>query len=212
RRRQEGGLDRGAESAGILRGHRGAAQRRQVRALQPASQAAPVARPRSARHDAGCARRAGVAARRANVPARGPRRAPAGEGREEIPRAVREKALAAIRGAGLVVLVIDASAGVLPGDRAAARAIREAGAEAVVAANKIDCREGSEGEVEAWELGFAEVYGVSAEHGTGVDDIQAAIASRTRGSEEERHAEVSEHRGSEIALAVLGRPNVGHSS
>jgi GTPase len=134
------------------------------------------------------------------------------EGRDEMPRAVHEKALAAIRGAGLVVLVIDASAGVLPGDRTAARAVREAGAEAVVAANKIDRREGSEGEVEAWELGFAEVYGVSAEHGTGVDDIQAAIASRMSGSAEESTAEVSDERGSEIALAVVGRPNVGKSS
>src|SRR5262249_46900377 len=64
------------------------------------------------------------------------------EGREEIPRAVRDKALAAIRRADLVVLVMDASAGVLPGDRAAARAIREAGARAIVAANKDDRREG----------------------------------------------------------------------
>src|SRR5215471_2776090 len=141
------------------------------------------------------------------------------EGREEIPRAVREKALAAIRGAGLVVLVIDASAGVLPGDRAAARAIREAGAEAVVAANKIDCREGSEGEVEAWELGFDEVYGVSAEHNTGVDDIQAAIAERmggavgeaTGGGETPEDGEAGESR-KEVALAVVGRPNVGKSS
>jgi GTP-binding protein len=134
------------------------------------------------------------------------------EGREEIPRAVSEKALAAIREAGLVVLVIDASAGVLPGDRAAARAVREAGADAVIAANKIDRREGSEGEVEAWELGFGEVYGVSAEHGTGVDDIQAAIASRMTVSVEESVEEPTQRHGSEIALAVVGRPNVGKSS
>ena len=135
------------------------------------------------------------------------------EGREEIPKAVREKALAAIRDAGLVVLVMDASAGVLPGDRAAARAIREAGVDAVVAANKVDRREGSEGEVEAWELGFSEVYGVSAEHGTGVDDIQAAIAARmAAGLEEEGERPEETPRSSEIALAVVGRPNVGKSS
>ncbi|HEV8117738.1 MAG TPA: GTPase, partial [Thermoanaerobaculia bacterium] len=60
------------------------------------------------------------------------------EGKEEIPKAVRDKALAAIRGADLVVLVTDASAGVLPGDKSAARAIRQAGARTIVAANKID--------------------------------------------------------------------------
>ena len=60
------------------------------------------------------------------------------EGKEVIPKAVRDKALAAIREADLVVLVMDASAGVLPGDRAAARAAREAGADTIVASNKID--------------------------------------------------------------------------
>src|SRR5262249_27986392 len=136
------------------------------------------------------------------------------EGREENPRAVRDKALAAIRRADLVVLVMDASAGVLPGDRAAARAIREAGARTIVAANKIDRREGSEGEVEAWELGFDEVYGVSAEHNTGVDDIQAAIAERMGEAPERGSADAAgeSKAGKEIALAVVGRPNVGKSS
>lgn len=149
------------------------------------------------------------------------------EGGEPIPKAVREKALAAIRGADLVVLVMDASAGVLPGDRAAARAAREAGADTIVAANKIDRKEGSEGEVEAWELGFPEVYGVSAEHAVGVDDIQAVIAARmsafamamadgsassSEGISTERTEDRSADGSAEIALAVVGRPNVGKSS
>jgi len=139
------------------------------------------------------------------------------EGKEVIPKAVRDKALAAIREADLVVLVMDASAGVLPGDRAAARAAREAGADTIVAANKIDRKEGSEGEVEAWELGFSEVYGVSAEHAIGVDDIQDAIGARISGSafagsSAERAEDRSADGSPEIALAVVGRPNVGKSS
>ena len=139
------------------------------------------------------------------------------EGKEPIPKAVRQKALEAIRGADLVVLVMDASAGVLPGDRAAARAAREAGIDTIVAANKIDRKEGSEGEVEAWELGFPEVYGVSAEHAVGVDDIQAAIAARMsaappEGIATERTEDRSADGSAEIALAVVGRPNVGKSS
>jgi GTP-binding protein len=139
------------------------------------------------------------------------------EGKEVIPKAVRDKALAAIRDADLVVLVMDASAGVLPGDRAAARAAREAGADTIVAANKIDRKEGSQGEVEAWELGFSEVYGVSAEHAIGVDDIQEAIGARISAStfaasSKERVEDRSADGTSEIALAVVGRPNVGKSS
>ena len=129
-------------------------------------------------------------------------------GREKIPAAVRDKAVAAIGGAYLVLLVVDASAGVLPGDRAAARVVREAGREGVVVANKIDRREGLEGESEAWALGFPEVYGVSAEHGTGVDDLQEAIARRLPDAEPES----PEEEAAEIALAVVGRPNVGKSS
>jgi GTP-binding protein len=130
------------------------------------------------------------------------------EGREKIPAAVRDKAVAAIGKADLVLLVVDASAGVLPGDRAAARVVREAGREGVVVANKIDRREGLEGESEAWALGFPEVYGVSAEHGTGVDDLQDAIGRRLpEGASDEIPAAERE-----IALAVVGRPNVGKSS
>jgi GTPase len=140
------------------------------------------------------------------------------EGKEKIPAAVREKAVHSIRNANLVLLVTDASAGVLPGDRATARLAREAGVETVVVANKVDRRAGSEGEVEAWELGFSEVYGVSAEHGIGVDELVDAIATRMpeggvsenrkRETEEEEH----DRRRAEIALAVVGRPNVGKSS
>jgi GTP-binding protein len=135
------------------------------------------------------------------------------EGREKIPAAVRDKAVAAIRGADLVFLVMDASAGVLPGDRAAARLIREAGRECAVVANKIDRRAGSEGEGEAWELGFPEVYGVSAEHDIGIDDLQAVIAERlTSSGGTGESADLAEGAGHEIALAVVGRPNVGKSS
>jgi GTP-binding protein len=133
------------------------------------------------------------------------------EGRERIPAAVRDKAVAAIRGADLVLLVMDASAGILPGDRAAARLIREAGRDCVVVANKIDRREGSEGESEAWGLGFPEVYGISAEHAIGVDDVQQAIGLRlSAAGEAEPAAEAAA--AAAIALAVVGRPNVGKSS
>jgi len=146
-------------------------------------------------------------------------------GRDEIPREVREKAVEAIRTADLVVLVVDASAGIMGGDRDAARIAREAGVATVVAANKIDRREGSEGEVEAWALGFDEVYGVSAEHGIGVEELLEAIGTRLpvateleTGAEAEAGAEGAASAASadepprEIALAVIGRPNVGKSS
>ena len=141
------------------------------------------------------------------------------EGRDEIPAAVRDKAVQAIRQADLILLVMDASAGVLPGDRQAAKAARQAGVETLVVANKVDRREGSEGEPEAWALGFPEVLGVSAEHGIGMEELLDAIAARVPAEDREtenRTRETPGHEESrvprEIALAVVGRPNVGKSS
>ncbi len=132
----------------------------------------------------------------------------------EIPTSVRRQALAAIGKADLAILVVDASSGILPGDRAAARLLREAGVETVVAANKIDRKEGAAGENEAWELGFSEVFGVSAEHNLGADEILDGIAARMGPAPErvEGEAEAEPPREDEIAIAVVGRPNVGKSS
>jgi GTPase len=136
------------------------------------------------------------------------------EGRDAIPAAVRDRAVGAIRSADLVLLVIDAALGVLPGDRVAARAVREAGRPCIVVANKVDRRESPDGEAEAWQLGFPEVYGVSAEHDIGLDDLRAAIGERltASGRTEEETAAPRPAALPEIALAVVGRPNVGKSS
>jgi GTP-binding protein len=133
-------------------------------------------------------------------------------GKDEIPAAVRRKALEAIKGADLLLLMVDASAGIVSADRAAAEAARQSGVETIVLANKIDRKEGAEGEVEAWELGFAEVLGISAEHSIGTDDVLAAIAARLPPAAEGAEAEPVEEKVREIALAVVGRPNVGKSS
>ena len=129
---------------------------------------------------------------------------------ETIPAAIRRRALDEIARADFVFLVVDASAGVLPGDREAARVVRQAGKDCVVLANKIDKREGSEGEQEAYSLGFPEMIGVSAEHNLGIDEVFDAIAARI-GEGDATPARAARD-GSEISVAIIGRPNVGKSS
>jgi GTP-binding protein len=135
----------------------------------------------------------------------------AGEG---VARAVKERALKAIGSSDLVLLVIDASAGLVAGDRAAAARAREAGVETIVVANKIDRKEGESGELEAWELGFSEVYGVSAEHAIGIDELREAIGRRLPPATTESEAVVDAipNGPRALAIAVVGRPNVGKSS
>ena len=76
-----------------------------------------------------------------------------------------------------------------------------------LAANKVDTREGAEGTPLFHELAVDTVYPISAEHGTGVGDLIAAVAAVIP---EEPDAEEDEE---ELLprIAVLGRPNVGKS-
>jgi GTP-binding protein len=131
--------------------------------------------------------------------------------KEEIPAAVRRLALEEIERASLVLLVVDASAGVLPADREAARVVRRAGRACVVLANKIDRRAGSEGEADAYALGFPEVFGVSAEHNLGFDELLDEMSRRLPPPQEEGES-APPAAAAEIAVAIIGRPNVGKSS
>ncbi len=134
--------------------HRGAAERRQVRALQPPAPAAPLARARPSRHDprrprGGGAASDGRAYRLVDTGGYDP------EGRGAIPwpcgtrRSPRFRAPTSSSSSWTRRPACCRATG-RPRGRSARRA-----RDAIVAANKIDRKEGSEGEVEAWELGFA---------------------------------------------------------
>lgn len=128
------------------------------------------------------------------------------ESEELIPSLVRRQALKAIADADAVVLVVDGSTGLVPQDVEVASVVRRLGAPVVVAVNKADRRDASLGAGEFTALGFP-VVSVSAEHGLGLEDLWEEL---------ERHLppprpEV-EPRKAELAVAVVGRPNVGKSS
>jgi GTP-binding protein len=114
-----------------------------------------------------------------------------------------QQAERAIEEADRVVLVVDARAGLLPDDAAIARKLRRSGKQVVVAANKV---EGKDGVTEFARLGFDKVMPLSAEHGMGVGDLlDEALAGLPR-------VEVEEDEAPPLRLALVGRPNVGKSS
>ena len=96
------------------------------------------------------------------------------EDKAEIPREIVRQANVAISEATVLLLVVDARAGLTPLDAELARKLRTTGKPMFVAANKADT--GAQGVLSApfYELGF-DVFPVSAEHGTGVDDLLDAV-------------------------------------
>lgn len=117
-----------------------------------------------------------------------------------------DRALTAVADADLILLVLDGAAGLLPEDQRLAARLRTLGKPVVVAWNKLDTRLAQEGEPEASRLGFDRVVGVSALHGAGIDDLDEAIDAALPADLDPAT------RIAPLAIAVVGRPNVGKSS
>jgi GTPase len=127
------------------------------------------------------------------------------ESEVEIPAMVREQALLAVAGADAVVLVANGSEGLLPADREIAAEIHRAGTPAVLAVNKLDRRDAAHAAGEFSALGFP-VVEVSAEHGLGIGELWEELEKVLPLPQDEAPAE------NELAVAIVGRPNVGKSS
>jgi GTPase len=125
-------------------------------------------------------------------------------GEHELAAEIRSQAMAALADAQLAVLVVDARAGLRPGDAELARELRGGPVPAIVVANKVD--EGTQQGLAAefYALGLGDPMPVSATQGLGTGDLLDLIVQRLpeyAGAMEEA-----------TRLALIGRPNVGKSS
>jgi GTP-binding protein len=123
-----------------------------------------------------------------------------------ITRSIAEQAQAAIAEADLVLFVVDARAGITPGDEELAAILRRARKPVLLLANKIDDPRQDALAFEFHRLGLGDPVPLSAQHGHGTGDLLDAIVTMLPGSgPEEAGVEA-------IRVAILGRPNVGKSS
>jgi GTPase len=118
---------------------------------------------------------------------------------------IREQAVAGLADAEVALLVVDARAGLRPGDEELADLLRRSGKPVIVTANKCD----SVGELplaaEFYGLGLGEPQPVSAAQGLGTGDLLDRLVALLPEDDPERDTGV-------VRLAVIGRPNVGKSS
>ncbi len=126
--------------------------------------------------------------------------------RDELARSIQAQARAALSDADLAVLVVDARAGLRPGDQDMAELLRHVTVPVIVAANKIDTAADLHLAAEFHALGLGEPIAVSAAQGLGTGDLLDRIVELGPDHEPEQRPE------DPIRLAVIGRPNVGKSS
>jgi GTP-binding protein len=123
-----------------------------------------------------------------------------------ITRQIAEQARAAIAQADLVLFIVDARAGITPGDEEIAQILRRSHQPVLVVANKVDDPSRDTAALEFHALGLGDPVPISAMHGHGTGDLLDEVLERLPG----RGPVVV---GAEaIRVAILGRPNVGKSS
>ena len=124
---------------------------------------------------------------------------------DPISGSIREQAQAALNDAQVAMLVVDAKAGLRPGDEEMAELLRRSGLPVIVAANKIDVVGDTALSYEFFGLGMGDPIPVSAGQGLGTGDLLDALVLLLPEDDEEEDADL-------IRLAVIGRPNVGKST
>lgn len=121
-----------------------------------------------------------------------------------IPGEILRQARVAFDDASKIILVVDGRAEVMPLDAELARLLHGMGKPVLIAVNKSDTAAQVSLAAPFFALAKA-VFPISAEHGTGIDDLLDALTADLAEVEEVKEVE-------EIRVAIIGRPNVGKST
>jgi GTPase len=124
---------------------------------------------------------------------------------DSMHQAIERQVEFALAEADVILFVVDGREGMNPVDQAIAERLRKAGRPILVAVNKLDNLERSTEQYAFYALGFGDPLGVSAAVGKGSGDLLDAVVERLPSYHPAEGEEA-------IAVAVVGRPNVGKSS
>ena len=124
---------------------------------------------------------------------------------DSLSRSVQHQAREAIADADAILHVVDARAGLGPGDAEVAKLLRSAQQPVIVVGNKVDNPADVHLGAELNRLGLGEPALVSASHGLGTGDLLDRITALAPEGDVAPGDDVPR-------IAILGRPNVGKSS
>jgi GTPase len=133
-------------------------------------------------------------------------------GSDDVLEGVRAQAEIAVSTCDVVLLLVDGRTGPVAADSELAALLRKSGKPVLVVVNKLDHPPAADaGAAEFYQLGFPEVYPVSAEHALGIDALLDAVVAHLP-PVAEVSAPDSEEVDDAIRVAIIGRPNVGKST
>jgi GTP-binding protein len=127
------------------------------------------------------------------------------KGVEALARAQADRAIAE---ADLILLVVDAPAGITEEDAALARRLRRSPVPVLLVANKVDTEREESDATTFNRLGLGEPLAVSSMHGRATGDLLDRIVALLPEAPHEGEGQPAE----EPRFALVGRPNVGKSS
>lgn len=112
----------------------------------------------------------------------------------------------AIAEANIILFLVDARAGLTGVDLEIAKRLRKINKPVFIVVNKVDGMDENVAIAEFQALGFANVYGISATHGRGMQTLLSALTQDFAPVEPEQETTKA------IKIAFAGRPNVGKST
>jgi GTP-binding protein len=127
---------------------------------------------------------------------------------DELVGLAAQQTRAAIDEAAVLVLVVDARGGVLPGDRLILDALRKQGKPLLLAVNKVDGVDEAGALAEFSRLGLPDMLAMSASNRRGTAALALRLIELLPAPEEPAAAAVD----AGIKVAIIGRPNVGKST
>src|SRR5215216_590849 len=136
-----------------------------------------------------------------------------GVGERELSAQVWRAADEALRESDLLLFVVDAKEGLSPIDEELARTLRRSQKPVVLVINKVDHEKHESLAAEFDSLGFEPSLSISAEHDRGISDLLEEIERHLPASVGTRDVKAQPLSiEPPLAIAVVGRPNVGKSS
>ncbi len=125
---------------------------------------------------------------------------------DHILKSMRQQAELAMEEADVILFLVDGRSGLTNSDEEVAKLLRHAKKPVILGVNKIDSPQQSMNIYEFYNLGLGDPIALSASNSMNIGDLlDAVVGAFPKEAEEEEETD-------ELAIAVIGRPNVGKSS